>query len=102
MSDLKTRVLASLAFGFSLIFIFSLIVQFTADFLNWLMSAQIRFLFPRGMSRMFEDMDRFWAVMSSLTVASLVVSLVFFFVRANRKRPSILDMDDEPPGGGLA
>jgi len=99
MSSLRTRILASLGFGFALIFIFALIVQLTADFLNWLMSAQIRFMFPRGLGRAFEDMDRFWGVMSSLTFSALVVAVIFFFVRANRTRPSILEFDDEPPSG---
>jgi len=94
MTSLSTRIIGALIFGFLLIFAFTVVMQLTADLINWLFNMQIRFLFPRGLINAFEDPAYFVSVLTSLIFSSLIAALIFFLVKL-RRRDGIFEWTDE-------
>ena len=114
MTPLARRIAGSLLFGFLLIFAFALLVQLTADLVNWLFGMHVEFLFPRGLLHaIFFNYGPLageigGSQQGSLVAwetgtathpaaevrASLVAALIFFVVKL-RRREGIFDWADE-------
>lgn len=99
MSPLLRHIAGSLLFGFSSVFAFAIFVQAMTDFINWIYGPQIRFMFPRGFAYAFSDIELLISILTSLVFTALVVSAVFFVVKARRRR-GVFDWDEDPGQDG--
>ncbi len=85
--------MGALLFGFALVFAFALVMQITTDLVNWVSGSHIQFLFPRGLSYAFADMNVLRRVLISLSFFALVFASIFFVLKL-RRRNGIFDIYD--------
>ena len=86
----RRRIKAALAMGFGLIFGFALVLQLTADFVAWLTSTRVTFLFPLGLTGALTNLSHFISVILGLAMTALAVSgFLYWRMRMIEERPSL-------------
>ena len=93
------RIRAALLMGFTLVFVFAVILQLTADFVGWVTSTRVTFLFPLGLKSAFTHPEHLVNVIFGLVLTAFGVSAFLYWrMHAIESRRTILhSLEDQEP-----
>ncbi len=73
------RVRAALVFSFLLVFVFAAVLELTAQFVGWVTSTRVDFLFPLGLDTVLSNVVHFINVVLGLSLVALVFAVVLYW-----------------------